>query len=200
MVLKSFSNQFPGFDDVYLLTSGNSSNEFVGEMDLMGLDEFDLLRGHSTPLKRLQVKWAMGKAVPSDVIWTTLAIPVLFSTRVISILESNGFSGWSKYPVNVLDKNGNTVAGYYGISIIGRCGETDESRCERVNREFPGGVFPVYKGIYFDETLWDGADIFTSTNETGFVFVTGDVKAAFERVEIPNIGFEAVSAVERATL
>lgn len=169
-------------------------------MELLDSDEFELLRGDSSPSAPLNVSWAMGNAQPGDIFWTTWAVPMVFGNRALSLLKENGFTGWSTYPVEVRNKDGEVVDGYAGFSVTGRCGCIDNSRSEKVDREFPGGIFPVYRGLYFDESRWDGADIFCSEDKTGYVFVTTEVKLAFQKAKISNVRFELVAEIERSTL
>ena len=48
---------------------------------------------------------------------------VLISDRVKQIFESNGLTGWKPYDVIVRKKSGETLAGFNGLSIIGRLPE-----------------------------------------------------------------------------
>jgi len=198
--LRSSSKPFPGFDHIYLFSSTGSDREFVGDLNLAEHEEFSVLRGESLPATPIEISWAMGRSQPSDVIWTTLAVPVILSAKVISIMKAGDFAGWSTYPVLVKSKDGEVIDGYVGLSVTGRCGTIDDSRCECVAREFPGGVFPMYRGLYFDDSQWDGSDIFCSENESGYIFVTHDVKSAFEHARIRNVLFQPVSEIERSTL
>jgi hypothetical protein len=97
---------------------------------------------------------------PTDVVRTTLALPVLLGERVVDLLRSSGFTGWRLVPVELRHKAGDVLSTYHYLCVHGRCGAIDDSRSERMEKRFPGGVFPVLKGLYFDPATWDGSDIF----------------------------------------
>src|SRR5437588_991555 len=80
--------------------------------------------------------------------------------RVIDVLLDNRFTGWSTYPAVVCDKSGLEYAHYHGLVITGRCGQRNLSASKIELSEYPGGWFPNFVGHYFDETSWDGSDLF----------------------------------------
>lgn len=103
----------------------------------------------------------MGRPKPSDFVFTTLGTLYLVSPRVLSLFAEIKASGWRQYPVSLRDKLDAVVAGYAGLAVTGRCGPALSSRSMRVEMTMPGGVFPIWKGMYFDEASWDGSDVFT---------------------------------------
>jgi hypothetical protein len=169
-------------------------------MDVPAGQEFDLLRGDWVPPEPLEVRWEMGRKSPSDVVWTTLAVPVIVNARVLEVLRDGGFSGWSTYPVVVHDKAGEVVEGYVGLVVTGRCGAMDNARSPKVDRKFPGGVFEVYKGLFFDEREWDGSDVFCPAGSSGWVFVVPRVAEALRAAKVRNVSLEPVADVERSSL
>jgi hypothetical protein len=199
MALKPSSNKFPGFENIYVLGDPGSPGEFIGDMALLPGREFDLLRSEWSPPSPLAVRWQMGKKSPGDVVWTTLAVPVIISARVVTLLQDNNFTGWSTYPVVVYDQTGSTVNGYFGLSVHGRCGEIDNARSQQVEQECPGGNFPVNRGLFFDPEPWDGSDVFCPAGCSGWVFVTANVKKTLEAAKIDNISLEVTSELERST-
>ena len=80
--------------------------------------------------------------------------------------------------MQVFSKDGDRLQGYVGLSIRGRCGPIDDSLSERVPKQYPGGVFPVLKGMYFDPATWDGSDVFTVKGRASFICVLDSVRAA----------------------
>jgi hypothetical protein len=142
----------------------------------------------------------MGSSTPGDVVWTTLAVPILLSERVTGLLRERGFSGWDVVPVELKDKHGGALPTYYFLRAKGRCGLIDNSRSAKFDKIMPGGVFPRWRGLYFDPTTWDGSDVFTSSSDVAWVFVVEEVKRAFEKAKVKNVLFTPLDEVERVKL
>jgi hypothetical protein len=194
---KSTTKVFPGFDKIFYLEDSGSKRAFRGDMAL-GTDTFGLIRAEVYPTEPLSVGWAMGSADPGEVIWTTHAAPIIIADSVVKLLRTQGFTGWSLYPVSVRNKQGQPVPGYSGLAVTGRCGNIDPSMSVQVPRIFPGGISPVLKGLLFDPTSWDGSDFFMPIKRSGYVFVVEEVKKAFERAKIRNVKFEPLDQFERS--
>lgn len=127
-------------------------------------------------------RWSMGARQPVDVIWTGIAAPVLISDRVVNLLSRARAGGWNTYEVALHGKGGEAIGGYHGyhgLSVHGRCGEIDNSRSVEVPKVYPAGVFPVWRGLYFDPETWDGSELFMSAGSEGWVFVVDEVKQAY---------------------
>lgn len=194
---KSTTRAFPGFDKIFLLGSGGSRRPFLGRM-AVETDDFGLVRAEAHPIHPVTVEWAMGSAEPGEVIWTTHAVPIIIADSVVQLLRTHGFTGWSLYPVSVQDKQKQPVPAYSGLAITGRCGNLDHSMSVEVHRIFPGGIFPVWKGLFFDPATWDGSDFFMPAQRFGFVFVVEEVKKALERAKIRNVKFTPLEQFERS--
>jgi hypothetical protein len=194
---KSTSKAFPGFDKVFYFDEPGNSRAFRGKM-AVEMDDVGLTRAETLPDHPIRVGWAMGRAKPTEpVMWTTHVIPIIISDSVVQLLRSHGFTGWSLYEVSVHDKQGQMIPGYHGLSITGRCGKIDWTKGVEVPRIFPGGIFPVWKGLFFDPESWDGSDLFMPSELKGYVFVVEDVKKAFERAKIRNVDFTPLDQFER---
>jgi hypothetical protein len=165
-------------------------------MELFSRDPFKITRAEEC-LDRVVIRWAMGAAIPTDVIRTTFAAPIVVHQRVIDILLAAKFSGWSTYPVEVCTKDGEILTDYKGLSITGRCGPIQNERSTKIDRILPGGIFPVWLGLYFDPATWDGSDVFMPAGKTGWIFVSAEVKGAFERAKVKNIVFTPSERIER---
>jgi hypothetical protein len=132
-------------------------------------------------------------SMPMDQITTELVKPRLFSNRVFDCLRSNGFTGWSTFPVSVTNRDGLEVLGYAGLVVTGRCGPIDHSKSIRGFRpERPD--WACMMGMYFDPKSWDGTSIFTPNG--GHVFVVNEVKEALEGIGVTNIGFTRLDQME----
>src|SRR5207244_3302426 len=122
-----------------------------------------------------------------DVIWTTLAVPLLVRNRVREILEARAFKGWTVYPIELGGAEGQPITGFHGLSILGRCGAIENERSIRVPKKYAAGVFPVWKGICFDPKTWDGSDIFVPQGNVGWVFVVKELRDALDSAKVGNI-------------
>lgn len=140
----------------------------------------------------------MGAASPLDVIWTGFAAPLLISDRVVELLKSFGAHGWSTYNVQLLTKTGESITGYSGLSVHGRCGPIDNSKSVETLKRYPAGNFPVWKGLYFDPETWDGSHIFMPAGRGGWIVLVDEVKRAFEKAKVKNIAFKRLDEVERS--
>jgi hypothetical protein len=177
------------FDDFYLLgdpvARGAYRASFIGSGDCGA----GFSRAEDRPAETVRVPWAMGRATPSDVVWTTSALPMIVSARVIRILEEQGFTGWSTYPVAVSDKSGDVIEGYAGLAITGRCDPVDIARSSVVVREYPAGWFPKFRGRFLDLESWDGSDLFMERpddrgDSTLFMYATALVARALRRAKV----------------
>jgi hypothetical protein len=194
---------FPGFDHLFQLHDPVSSRPFRG---LFAPNDVDLAIGISrgeltSALSRATVGWAMGSPEPSDVIWTTFAHPLIVDERVTQLLRANDVSGWDTYRVEVRNKAGVVVPGYAGLAITGRCGRFDFERSEIVLKEFPGGWFPRFKGIFVPPDSWDGSDMFMEregplARSSMYRFATDRVRTLLNRARVKNLRLAALADEE----
>ena len=130
-----------------------------------------------------------------DILWTQLVTSVCISERVVRLLQQNDVSGWSTYPVEVLDNSGRLLADYHGLSVTGALCFADYSRSTVITKPPPaagGRSYDVYRGLYFDADEWDGSDMFW----VGRVRVVVEkVKKVFEQNNVGNVCF--TSLIER---
>ena len=192
--------KFPGFDKLFKIGSPQVRGEFTARLGLDRKLEFQYLRGEigvvPTPIA---ASWAIGGRAPGDIVWTDRSL-LIVSDRVVEVLNDNKLTGWSTYPVTLTNRDDEILNGYCGLAITGRCGEIDNSRCQIVPKQYPAGEFPVYRGIYFDESTWDGSDIFCFSGGGARKCVTERFRAAVEEAGLRDIDFEALSCVDRMQL
>ena len=120
---------------------------------------------------------------------------------MVKILKENKFTGWSIYPVIVQDRKGKLLPNYYGFAVTSYAGKRDLSRSPIIKRApyVPGGSIPlVYKGFFFDETAWDGSDIFRVHPSNKIV--TRALKDAFVKANIRNVRFLTLADYETDTI
>ena len=104
------------------------------------------------------------------------------------ILEQNGLTGWKIFSVVVLDKKENEVTGYHGLSITGRCGPIDYTKCEIFEkRPVPTGpISKFFKGRYIGLEMWDGSDFFLPKDSLGII-VTKVVAEIIKNTNLPTL-------------
>jgi hypothetical protein len=164
----------------------------------IGYDEvLELVGARKQRTEPVRARWISGGAKPLDVVGTTLAVPLLISERVVRAFTASRFQGWTSVPVELRDKGGDVCPNYRLLCVGGRCGGVDNTRSAKVDRLQPGiGASPVWKGLYFDESTWDGSDVFTPEG-TAFRLVVEPVKKAFEDARLKNASFTALSDLEQ---
>jgi hypothetical protein len=155
--------------------------------------------GKVTASNAVKFKGFMGGPV-ADILRTSLPPFLCVSDKVINILKDNHFNGWSTYPVEVSDRNGNNLPSYYGFAVTSYSGERDISRSPiLITYTAPDGrTSTAYKGFYFNENKWDGSDIFRVDN--GYIIVTKAVRDSFVKNRIRNVKFISLPDEETNTL
>lgn len=134
----------------------------------------------------------------TDILWSRSVVFLFFSARLIHLLQEHSITGWSTYPVELYNRQGELLAGYQGIAITGSECARDRSRSQIVDKPppVPGGRgYQVYRGLYFDESEWDGSDMFW-VSEGGGVVITERVYKLFRKHKIRNVKFTPLSEVE----
>jgi len=126
----------------------------------------------------------------------------LISEKLKNLLVENNITGWKTYPIKIYDKKGNSLKDYFGLSITGKCGSIINEKSE--NRTMPPMVSggPTYEariGLFFDESKWDGSDIFSPMG-TYYIFVSEEVKTLIKQNNITNVHFEPISELENFNL
>lgn len=162
----------------------------------MQLDRLEhLFWGIETPKMPVLFHWAEGSRL-YDILLSTLP-SYLVSTRVLHVLEAVAATGWSHYPIELRGKANELIEGYSGLVVTGRCGplQYDKSR-EETRIGASGKPYIVKIGLHFDESTWDGSEVFTPQGAT-FVFVTDKVRRAVESARISNVTITRLSDFER---
>ena len=155
---------------------------------------YKIAYGELIPENILSFKGYMG-GPPADIIYGGIIFRCI-TDKVLNILKDNQFTGWSTYPVEVSDRKGNILPGYQGFSITSYAGKRDLTRSPKIitHKAPDGRTSEAYKGYYFDESKWDGSDIFRV--QAFDIVVTKAVKEAFQRNKIHNVKFIALSDEE----
>jgi hypothetical protein len=162
-----------------------------------GFDKVKLIEGDYAGISfPLPFKQAYGKKL-QDILDTGYAALYLISDRMKSVLEDEGLTGWKTYPVQVFDKHDMEISGYHGFSIIGRCGERDESKSEIIMKQFvPNGpIVKYYKGLYVGLDTWDGSDFFLEEKTIGAI-VTRKAADVLKKSKLTNIKLANLADIE----
>ncbi len=129
---------------------------------------------------------------PYDIV-TTSSIGYLVSERVVDVLK--GHSGWSLYPVRVLDKQESEIPGYHGLAVTGRCGPIDFHKGRDLWRGRPGSAAIkrwTRNYLYFDPASWDGSDMFCQAGSANFMVVSR-LAQALKKAKITNLNLWRLS-------
>jgi hypothetical protein len=190
-------NSFPGFDHVYWLTEPGSDIFRTGA-DMSIPEAFALSRAELSVERPVVLRWKMGRKVPGDFVWTAMAVLIVVSDKVVSVLKTNFCSGWSTYPVHLYGPLGNRIVGYHGLAVRGRCGPRQPERsAHTVVVDDKIGPRPSYRGLFFDESSWDGSDIFVPSDGSAQVFLLERVKNLLLQAKIKGARFERADQYER---
>lgn len=197
MKTPSTRRRFPGWEALFSLDQEFSRGEYLADLDLGGRDEFALVRGEWRPRRALPATRGMGFRHPGPAVWTRWVAPLLLADKIVEHLRGEGLTGWDTYPVKLEGKDGAPMPRYRGLVVTGRCGPVDDTRARKVRKRLPGGRFPVWKGMYFEEATWDGSDFFMPAGNNGRTFTTMAVVEAFRRANVKNVKFTPLPEVER---
>ncbi len=155
-----------------------------------------LFCGEWQPLEPIVLKAVIGGA-PFDFLWTTFPPLVCISQRVVDLLLDNRFTGWVVYPVEVYGRKGEPIHGYHGFAVKSYAGEQDLSRSQIITKQPTIGVgraYDVYNRLYFDESKWDGSDIFRVYYARKIM--THRIRAVFKKAKVTNVRFTPLTEYE----
>lgn len=129
-----------------------------------------------------------------DTGWPSL---YLISDKMKAVMEENALIGWKTYAVKVLDKQGQTIQGYHGLSITGRCGKIDFRKSEIIEKRLvpnaPLGKY--YKGLHVGIDTWDESDFFLPEKYFGII-ITGRAAEILKKNKLTNIRLENLREIE----
>jgi hypothetical protein len=121
----------------------------------------------------------------------------LFHNRFFDILSKAGVTGFDSLPAAITIK-GQTINDYSCLIVTGRAYGIDYHKGEVIDKGpiVPGGSsIIVKKGLYFNETSWDGSDFFL-LDDTLLLMVTEKVKEVIQEHKLTNIKLTDSEEVE----
>lgn len=144
----------------------------------------------------VEFKQAYGKRL-DDVIRTGHGALYLISNKMKNVLEENKLTGWKTFSIKILEKQGSEIKGYQGLSIIGRCGPIDYSKCTIIEkRTVPEGpLIKSYKGLYVGLDKWDGSDFFLPEG-TFQTIITKRAANVMKKNKLTNVRLQNLSEIE----
>ncbi len=120
------------------------------QLDSQDVKPWSLVLAPQDPDSTLAYRVSLGE-MHSDII--SYAV---WSTRLLDRIWEHAATGIVRYPIE-LTKDGQCIDGYEGIRVTGRGGTFDEARSQAVRK---GSALMRHKGVYMEETGWDGSDVF----------------------------------------
>ena len=163
------------------------------------LPDLKQLAAHSQGMKEvsapIQFDAVQGKNI-DDFLWTQLVRPACVLSRVVRLLEEKGIDGWSTNPVKVYDPDGFIVPDYHGFEVSGPAYKADYDRSNVIEKPPPvpkGKSYQIYRGLYFDESQWDGSDMFWVE---GVHVVTERTYRLFRTHKVGNVRFTPLAERE----
>lgn len=167
--------------------------EYAKQDTIVPRETRQLFYGEWRPTEPVIFKAEMGRQA-TDWLWSVMPLPlVCISQRLLDLLVENRFTGWTTYPVEVYGRQGEHLPGYHGLAIPSYAGEQSVSRSQVITKPIEWMIGPraplceYYHGFYFDDSRWDGSDIFRAQH--GVIVVTRMVVETFEKAGIKNVEF-----------
>ena len=113
---------------------------------------------------------------------------------------------WRGFPLpdtqsscEITSRKGEPFGGYSFLQVLGKCAPIDDTKSILVEKEYPAGRFPAYKGLFFEEGSWDSSDIFSPLGFTMTV-VTERVAQILKSEKIRGVEFVPLTEIYRSTL
>ena len=173
--------EFPGFAHCYLLSDPVERRAVRLAAPVGRVTALDIWRGEWLPDKPLEVAISSGTQY-RDVLWSSSIIPLAVRQRVAEMFESESFTGWRIFDLDLRPTDRSPYDRYFGLSVTGRCGQL---------LPHPG----TPDRYYFDPNCWDGSD---SSRPMGqrILFVTEPVQLALKAANVRNVVLESLSVAE----
>jgi len=136
-------------------------------------DYVELVYGPSTLKENNVFEITKGKKL-FDAISFTYSVDWVFSEKVKNLFEINKVTVIEFYTI-IIEGIEEKYFGYYITGRAGKVLNTDEMDC-----------IPMFEPLKFNETEWDGSDVFLFSNSTGG-FINEKVKVIFEKNKVTNL-------------
>lgn len=133
----------------------------------------------------------------TDILDTGTAMVYLISDTIKETFSVANLTGWTTFPVEILDKADNKIVGYHGLSITGRSGEIDYTKSGVIEKKLvpQGPISKYYKGLFPDMTHWDGSDLFLAKGYYGII-MTAEAASIVRKRKFSNVKIQPLSEIE----
>lgn len=194
-----------GIEKFYTFSSKLSSSTIQAHVislsdkeDSSGLfDQHRLIQGEYDGISFPVIfKQEYGKKL-EDVLDTGWPSLFLISDKMKAILEESALTGWQTFEVRLLDKKGQELQGYHGLSITGRCGKIDFSKSEIIEKRLASNapLVKYYKGLHIGLDKWGNNDFFLPEKYFGII-ITGRAAEVLKTSKLTNIRLENLGEIE----
>jgi hypothetical protein len=186
---------FNFFSNFFVVEDPGVKKSFRGQLVGIPYDEAGKLRRGEAKMEGLHITYLEGTSEPSNLFWNKVGDPFCLNKQVVDLFNQNQITGWTTTPALVSNRLLNkTIDDYFAVSVNGRVGPINFLKSDIVFKQYPGGKFPHFKGLYFEPESWDGSDIFMTKPDqygriTGFMYVTKRFVDVFRKNNITNIRF-----------
>jgi hypothetical protein len=181
---------------IYSFSTKSSDSTFTSSPQNIGShQDGNLIRGNLTHFNLPIVFKHIGGKKIFDILPTGYPCLYLISDNLKNLLESNLITGWKSYPIVLLDKNGQEIHGYHGLSIIGTCDPEDYSQSEIIEMRYVqnGPIVKKYKG--YKVTPCGNFDFFIPPQTIGF-YISEKLALLLKKKKITNIRLEDIDEEE----
>jgi hypothetical protein len=190
MTNNNFYDNFYSFNDSY------STKNYRGKLELDFKDWVKVLRCEINT-EQLDIRHLEGGKSPNTFFWNGVLSPFCINQDLKEIFEENNITGVNYIPAIVKNKTGDIInEKYYAVCINGRIDAIDYFRSEIIFEESPSGmIVPKFKGLYFNESSWDGTDFIMERPDkfghfTARIYVSKKVKNLFANNNISFVKFK----------
>ena len=135
----------------YVLST-HANRSFLADLEIdPSVDIAAIYRGRASLPGGMTARWMRGAKVPTRIVATTHAFPLLIHESVAEALTNARIGGWHASAVDLLSAQGKPLRDYHFLCVRGRCGPLTATPSGRMQ---------------FDLQGWDGSDLFVSEGAT----------------------------------
>jgi hypothetical protein len=160
--------------DFYGVSANPNGRAFWGEMELPYELAVAVHRGESAPTAVIEVSWFMYRRKPHLVVGTSLLVPLIVHRSIRDVMAASGLTGWTDYPMRIVDRQGLSYEDFVGLGVHGRHGPYDFSEA-RPRAEYPTDTSWIGRRLLAEN--WDGSDL-SVFKDPGHIGVLASPRAA----------------------
>jgi hypothetical protein len=134
-----------------------------------------------------------------DLLDTGWGFLFLISDRLVRVLTDEKVTGWSPWEAIVRMPDGGGRSDYKGLSVQGSAGPIDVGAGQatlKPRRYGSGGAISTRLGLPFEQSSWDGTDIFVPSG-TGYILCVERVRELFRKHGVTNARLTPIEEIEQ---